>query len=214
MFYLVRTPVAITRLLYPKRLWSMPATEKKIYLTFDDGPHPDATPWVLDKLREYAAHATFFCIGKNVAQYPGIYKRILAEGHATGNHTYHHFDGRKTADRTYFDDIIKAAGFIDSRLFRPPYGSMTSFQAKNLSGQPGYTIVMWSVLSGDFDAAVTPETCFLNVQQATGNGSIVVFHDSEKASEKMKYALENTLRYFSERGFQFTSLPAMATPAK
>ena len=211
--YLINTPWWVKKWLYPDYLWSMPRHEKKIYLSFDDGPHPLATNFVLDELKKYNAKASFFCIGKNVAAHPDIYRRILLEGHAVGNHTYDHVNGWKTADKIYFDSIHRAAQFIDSRLFRPPYGRITRFQGKQAAVQLGFTIVMWSVLSADFDTSITPQKCWRNVQQTAGNGSIVVFHDSEKAMERMQYALPQTLLYFSERGFVFEKLGGPAAAA-
>jgi peptidoglycan/xylan/chitin deacetylase (PgdA/CDA1 family) len=206
MLYLVKTPWWVKKWIYPAYLWSMPRDQKKIYLTFDDGPHPAATAMALNALKKYNASATFFCIGKNVAAHPGIYKQILSEGHAVGNHTYDHLNGWKTPDRNYFDNILEASKYIDSTLFRPPYGRITRFQAKQASEKLGLTVVMWSVLSADFDPAITPQKCWRNVQQSAGNGSVIVFHDSEKAMEKMAYALDRALAYFTAQGFVFEKL--------
>ena len=206
MFYLVKTPWWVKKWLYPNYLWAMPHNQKKIYLTFDDGPHPLVTHFVLDELKKYNAKATFFCIGKNVAAPPEIYKRILLEGHATGNHTNDHLNGWKTKDKTYFDNIIQASKYTDSRLFRPPYGRITRFQAKQAAEKMGLRVVMWSVLSADFDISITPQKCWRNVKRSAGNGSVIVFHDSEKAQERMAYALTETLAYFSKRGFVFEKL--------
>lgn len=206
MLYLVKTPWWIKKWLYPDYLWSMPRDEKKIYLSFDDGPHPVATPFVLDTLKQYKAKATFFCIGKNVAAYPDIYARILSEGHATGNHTYDHLNGWKTEDQLYFENIAKATRYIDSKLFRPPYGRITPFQARHAAAKWGFTIVMWSVLSADFDMRITPQKCWRNVQTTAGNGSVIVFHDSEKAMERMAYALPEVLSWFTEKGFVFEKM--------
>jgi len=196
--------------LYPGYLWSMPRDQKKIYLTFDDGPHPVATTFVLDALKKYNASATFFCIGKNTAAYPDIYRRILLEGHATGNHTHDHLNGWQTKDKIYFDNIIQASKYIDSGLFRPPYGRMTRFQARQAAEKMGLRIVMWSVLSADFDLRITSQKCWNNVKGSAGNGSIIVFHDSEKAMERMMYALTETLDYFSKKGFVFEKLGGQA----
>jgi peptidoglycan-N-acetylglucosamine deacetylase len=206
MLYLVNTPWWVKRWVYPAYLWSMPRTEKKIYLSFDDGPHPVATPFILDELKKYNAKASFFCIGKNVAAHPDVYARILADGHATGNHTYDHVNGWKTSDRVYFDSINRAATYIDTKLFRPPYGRITRFQGRQVQERLGLRVVMWSVLSADFDPAITPLECWNNVKRSAGNGSIVVFHDSEKAMERMKFALSQTLSYFSAKGFSFEKL--------
>ena len=206
MFYLIKTPWWIKQWLYPNYLWSMPRTEKKIYLSFDDGPHPVATPFVLDALKQYNAKASFFCIGKNVADHPELYKRIISEGHAVGNHTHNHLNGWKTKDQQYFENIVQASKYIDTRLFRPPYGRITRFQAAQAAEKFGFTIVMWSVLSGDFDVTITPQKCWRNVKRNTGKGSVIVFHDSEKAMERMKYALTESLSYFSEKGFVFEKL--------
>ena len=160
MAYLVKTPWWVKKWVFPNYQWSMPRNQKKIYLSFDDGPHPAATGFVLDALRQYNAKATFFCIGKNVAAHPGIYKRILDEGHATGNHTHDHLNGWKTNDKIYFDNISQAATYIDSRLFRPPYGRITPFQGRQVAEKLGLSVVMWSVISGDFDLAITPQKCW------------------------------------------------------
>jgi peptidoglycan/xylan/chitin deacetylase (PgdA/CDA1 family) len=180
---------------------------KKIYLTFDDGPHPTITMNVLDLLKAYNAKATFFCIGNNVLKYPEVYKRVIDEGHTVGNHTFNHLNGWKTADELYLNDINKAKGYIDSNLFRPPYGRISRFQIQQLL-KPKYQIkmVMWTVLSGDFDRDISAEKCLNNVLLSTKEGSIVVFHDSEKAAEKMLYALPKVLEQFSKKGFSFEKI--------
>ncbi len=159
MKYFVKTPWWIKRI-YSFYIWSIPTTEKILYLTFDDGPHPEATPFVLSELKKFDALATFFCIGKNVLAFPDIYKRILDEGHAVGNHTQNHLNGWKTPNDLYMKDIAEAANYIDSNLFRPPYGRITLFQAKNLpAAMKGKKskIIMWDVLSADFDESITNE---------------------------------------------------------
>ena len=189
MFYTVKTPWWL-KLLYPGCVWQMPSTQNKIYLTFDDGPHPEITPFVLDSLARHQMKATFFCIGKNVAQHPELFKRIIEEGHAVGNHTQNHLNGWKSGDREYFDDIVEANQMIKSRLFRPPYGRATWFQLRALrTSAAKMKTVMWTVLSGDFDQALSPEACFQNVRQNLQPGNIVVFHDSKKAEERLRYAL-------------------------
>ena len=194
--------------LYPDYLWSMPRNQKKMYLSFDDGPHVQATPLVLDMLKQYNAKATFFCIGKNAAAHPDLYTRILSEGHAAGNHTYDHVNGWKTKDKAYFENIAAASKYIDSRLFRPPYGRITAFQARQAKEKMNLTTVMWSVLSADFDTRITAAQCWQNVKQSAGNGSIIVFHDSEKAMERMTFALGQTLEYFTDKGFAFEKIVA------
>ncbi len=195
----------ILRTLYPNWIWSVKSKEKKIYLSFDDGPHPEITPWVLDELKRYNAKASFFCIGKNVAQYPEIYQRILAEGHRTGNHTMHHLNGWKTNTAAYFNDILEAGKYIDSKLFRPPYGKLTRFQGKALR-EAGYEIIMWSLLSADFDTQLSPSDCWELVQKNYQPGSIIVFHDSEKAKSGMQYCLPKFLEEASGAGYTFETL--------
>ena len=197
------------RKLYPGYLWKVPVSDKSIFLTFDDGPHPRITPWVLDELRKHEAKATFFCIGKNVVQYPAIYQRLLTEGHVAGNHTYSHLNGWKTKTGSYVEDVKKAAVVIDSVLFRPPYGRISRRQAKQLSvigRERNVKVVMWDVLSADFDASITPETCAGIVLQHVEPGSIVVFHDSEKAFPNLKFALPKVLKQLKEEGFCFKTL--------
>jgi peptidoglycan-N-acetylglucosamine deacetylase len=208
MFYFVKTPGWLKRI-YDSYIWSIPVNDKILYLTFDDGPHPEATPFVLKELKKHNALATFFCIGKNVVSYPAIYKQLINEGHSVGNHTYNHLNGWKTSNDDYLKDIALASHEIDSELFRPPYGRITSFQAKNLrSAMKGKEpkVIMWDVLSGDFDIDCTPQQCLANVVLATVSGSIIIFHDSEKAFPKLAYTLPRILNYFSEKGYLFKSL--------
>lgn len=208
--YLIKAPWLL-RKLYPSFTWKIPEKEKIIYLTFDDGPHPEATPFALDELKKYNAKATFFCIGKNVTEHPAIYRRIIEEGHKPGNHTQNHLNGWKTDDTTYLHNVIEAAKHIDSNLFRPPYGKITKFQAKALqrketTDRPLFKIVMWDVLSGDFDIKLSPQKCLKHVINNVTNGSIVVFHDSTKAWSRMSYALPKMLEHFTKQGFVFKPL--------
>ncbi|HXB08932.1 MAG TPA: polysaccharide deacetylase family protein [Puia sp.] len=206
MFYLVRSPWWLKKI-YSRLVWSIPATERVLYLTFDDGPHPVATPFVLEELKKYGAGATFFCIGKNVQEYPQIYRRILMEGHRVGNHTQNHLNGWKTDDKKYLENIRDAARLIDSDLFRPPYGRIGTMQSALLRREPfNYRIIMWEVLSADFDPALGGERCMRNVIRYAKPGSIVVFHDSEKAWERLRVALPGVLEYFSGRGYRFESI--------
>jgi peptidoglycan/xylan/chitin deacetylase (PgdA/CDA1 family) len=164
---------------------------------------------VLDELAKYNAKATFFCIGKNVVENPLIFNRILNEGHAVGNHTHDHLDGWKTSKTAYLQNIKEAAKYIDSNLFRPPYGRISCTLRRNLSKfDKPFKLVMWSILSGDFDVAITPEQCCNNVLRNAESGSIVVFHDSEKAFERLKYSLPAVLKYFYEKGYGFEKIVA------
>ncbi len=215
--YLIKTPWWL-RALYPSVIWQVKAPEKTIYLTFDDGPHETATPFVLDQLQQYNAKATFFCIGKNVAAYPELYQRILNEGHATGNHTYSHVNGWKVTDDEYLKEVELASTLIKSNLFRPPYGRIKRSQLKKLQTSsrllgttPAFRtgrlqIIMWSVLSGDFDTSLSPEACLTNVLNNTKPGTIIVFHDSTKAWERLQYALPKVLEHFSKVGYTFSAL--------
>ena len=205
MFYLIKTPRWLKKL-YPASLtWSMPGDEKVLYLSFDDGPHPTATPFVLDTLKQFNAKATFFCIGKNVVGYKEIYQRIIDEGHKVGNHTFNHLNGWKTKDEEYIENVMEAEKHIDSKLFRPPYGRISRFKI-NLLQKTGFNIVMWDVLSGDFDKDETREKCTENVLLQSKAGSIIVFHDSEKAFERMSYSLPLVLEKFSADGFTFKAI--------
>lgn len=206
--YFVHTPWWLKKI-YPRYQWEVPTREKTLYLSFDDGPHPVATPFVLDQLKKYNAKATFFCIGKNVINYPGLYQRILEEGHATGNHTHQHLNGWKTSDPVYLNDIKTAAALINSRLFRPPYGRIRASQVKKLGeamGYPASRIIMWSVLTGDFDTDLTRERCLERVKRHTRPGSIILFHDSEKAFPRMAYTLPRMLEHFTAAGYRFSKL--------
>lgn len=206
MFYMVKTPWLLKKF-YPECIWDIKTKEKVLHLTFDDGPHPVATPFVLEELKKYNAKATFFCIGKRVEEHFDIYKKIIAEGHAVGNHTYDHLNGWKVKDGVYLDNIFKAKKIIDSNLFRPPYGRITKFQLKQLSGEK-YKLkpIMWSVLSGDFDKDVSGEECYHTVVKNAKQGAVVVFHDSEKAFDNLGYSLPLVLKYFKEQGFEFRSI--------
>lgn len=207
MRYIIHAPWWL-RQLVPGALWSMPPGEKKIYLSFDDGPHPVITARVLDMLKEYQAGATFFCVGANVVKYPDVFQRIITEGHTVGNHTHHHLNGWKTKDADYLADVSLAAKYIPGSLFRPPYGRIGLFQRRMLA-QPAFRlkIVMWSLLSGDFDPFLSPERCLDNVLLNAKDGDIIVFHDSEKAADRILYALPRVLEYFSAKGYRFEKLP-------
>ena len=194
------------RALYPSFTWQMPENDRNIYLSFDDGPHPEVTSFVLDQLNDYNAKASFFCIGDNIIKYPQVYERIVNEGHTVGNHTQNHLNGWKSTTIKYLENVEAAATHIDSDLFRPPYGKIKRFQAKQLQENKGLKIIMWSVLSGDFDQQILPEKCLQNVLLNTRSGSIVVFHDSEKAWKRLAYALPKVLEFFTEKGYSFENI--------
>ena len=202
--YIVTAPWLLRKLFPPFLTWQIPNSRNEIYLTFDDGPHPVATPFVLDLLKQYNAKATFFCIGKNVKDEPALYRRIADEGHKVGNHTYNHLNGKKCSDKDYLGNIMQAKEIIDSKLFRPPYGAITRFQAMQLKDI--YDIVMWNVLSADFDTSISKEKCLENVVKHTKPGSIIVFHDSEKAFPNLQYALPKALDFFSEKGYNMARI--------
>jgi peptidoglycan/xylan/chitin deacetylase (PgdA/CDA1 family) len=205
--YFIKTPFWL-RLIYRSCIWRKPNQERVLYLSFDDGPHPEATPFVLEQLANFNAKASFFCIGKNVQLYPEIYDAILAAGHVVGNHTQNHMNGWKNNTENYIADIQEATKWIDSNLFRPPYGRISFSQIKALRLDPALPqqIVMWGVLSGDFDTTITGDQCAQNVIQHAGPGSIVVFHDSAKAMDRLRIALPKVLAHFSKLGYQFEAL--------
>lgn len=192
--------------IYPRYIWHVPVKEDKIFLTFDDGPIPKITEFVLDQLRDFNAKATFFCIGDNVRKHPDLFQRLLSEGHSVGNHTFNHMNGWKTEDSAYHENISlcdQQLG-ITTKLFRPPYGRIKRAQAKLLPTER--KIVMWDVLSGDFSAQVSKEVCLSKSIKYTKPGSIILFHDSLKAANNMMYALPRFLEHFSQRGYKFEAL--------
>lgn len=213
--YLVKTPWIVQRFFH-NYWWRIDTKNKEIYLTFDDGPVPDFTPWVLNTLEEHGAKATFFCVGENIKKHPLIYKDILDAGHAVGNHTFNHLVGWKTPTQQYIKNILKAEGYIHkeskkgvskkgTKLFRPPHGRIRPLQARILR-KKGYKIVMWDVLSGDFDQRLSKEECFELTVKSIRNGSIVVFHDSDKSFRNLDYVLPRILTHFKERGYAFKTL--------
>ena len=189
-------------------VWDIPNSEKKIYLTFDDGPIPKVTEWVLDLLKSEEIKATFFCIGDNIKKHPEVYKRILSEGHQTGNHTFNHLNGWKTKTKSYLGNFKLCEtehlklNTEHSFLFRPPYGKIKPSQSKAIR-QLGYKIIMWDVLSYDFDPTISVEKCLENVISNTEQGSIIVFHDSLKAEKNLKYALPKAIQILKNRWFVF-----------
>lgn len=197
---------------YPSLLWEMPKGEKKIYLTFDDGPHPTITPQVLEILKKFNAKATFFCIGNNVKKYKDIFELIKKEGHSVGNHTFNHEKGWRTKTKNYIQSVKDADALIMSPLFRPPHGRIKFLQIRALKNEfknsdtQKLKIVAWTVIPYDWDKSLSPEDCFNNVIKNAGDGSIIVFHDSEKAVGNMIPALTKVLEYYTDRGFTFEKL--------
>lgn len=189
-------------------VWDIPNSENKIYLTFDDGPIPEVTEWVLDILKLEDIKATFFCIGDNIKKHPEVYRRILQEGHQTGNHTFNHLNGWKTRTNHYIENFKlcetehSKLNTEHSFLFRPPYGKIKPSQSKAIR-QFGYKIIMWDVLSYDFDPTISSEKCLENVISNTEQGSIIVFHDSIKAEKNLKYALPKAIQILKNKGFVF-----------
>ncbi len=199
---IVTVPRFIERI-FPTLVWRLPADDKPVYLTFDDGPIPEVTPWVLDELDKFNVKATFFCVGDNVAKHPKEYRMVIERGHCIGNHTYNHLQGIKTNSTKYLKNIEKAGEVIDSKLFRPPHGLMRRKQLRTLVSENKYRIIMWHVLSCDYDCSLKPSKCLSNVVDNVENGSIIVFHDSLKAEKNMRYALPRVLENLSNRGFGF-----------
>jgi peptidoglycan/xylan/chitin deacetylase (PgdA/CDA1 family) len=202
----VKTPWFV-KLLYSSLLWNKARDGNRIFVTFDDGPIPIVTPFVLNILQKHNAKATFFCIGDNVRKHPDIFEQIKNEGHSIGNHTFNHLRGWVTADDIYIDNFRKADELIHSDLFRPPYGRLKRSQIKLLRQErPGLQIVMWDILSKDYDKSVRPEKCLENVLKYTRPGSIVLFHDSLKAFDRLEYVLPRAMEEWSKRGWEFSVL--------
>lgn len=201
--FLVKTPWWLKKL-YPGCFWDMPKKNKTLYLTFDDGPHPTITPFVLGELKKYNAKATFFCIGDNVVKYPAEYAMYAAGGHAVGNHTQRHINGWKTGDEAYLDDIKEAERHISSRLFRPPYGRITKSQIRKLStSDHQLSIVMWNILAGDWVPDLSPEKCYSRIKKKIQSGDIIVLHESDKSWERMSYCLPRLLEDYTKQGYSF-----------
>jgi len=201
--YLTKAPLLL-QWLYPTLTWHRSRSEKRLYLTFDDGPIPDVTPQILNTLKNYQIKATFFCVGENIKKHPDLFHRVLENGHRIGNHTYHHLNGWHTPTDTYLADISRCEQLTRSNLFRPPYGRGTRTQYARLRQQ--YEIIMWDVLSGDFDQQLSPDRCLANVIRHARNGSIVVFHDNVKAIPRVTYALPRAIEYWLDKGYQFDVL--------
>lgn len=203
--YLVTPPYFIKVLLKRSITWQINTNEKNIYITFDDGPTTNITTWILKTLEQYKVSASFFCVGNNIKKHPEVFKSIIEAGHTVGNHSYNHLSGWKCSSAQYIDNIDKCEKHIGNGLFRPPYSKITPTQIYKLRSKK-YTIVLWSVLSGDFDEKITKEKCLNNVIQNTCKGSIVVFHDNLKAKNNLFYVLPQFIEHFANKGYTFKSL--------
>ena len=220
-FYWIKTNALIKKI-FSNYVWDVSNTENKIYLTFDDGPTPEITEWVLEELKKHNAKATFFCIGNNIEKYPDVFEKVINEGHSIGNHTFNHLNGWKTSTEDYLEntklceeqilksnpsnsELAKQIYNLKSAIFRPPYGKIKLSQSKKLR-QLGYKIIMWDVLSADFDTSISKEKCLNNVIKNTKSGSIIVFHDSVKAFANLEYSLPKALTYWAAKGFIFERL--------
>jgi peptidoglycan/xylan/chitin deacetylase (PgdA/CDA1 family) len=203
---LIEQPPLLYRLLYPRAIWRIPnEREKTIYLTFDDGPVPKITLWVLDVLDKYNIKATFFCVGDNVRKYPETYEEILRRGHRVGNHTFNHIQGWRHRTQKFVGNAQKASEYIQSNLFRPPHGHMRLKQIAALI-RAGYQVIMWDVVTRDYNQKISPERVFKIVKKYTRNGSIIIFHDSLKAEKNMKYALPKAIEWLLKEGYKFELL--------
>jgi len=202
---IVRPPSFLTRALH-RMTWDLSGEHRNVFLTFDDGPTPVVTPWVIDRLIEADARATFFCLGRNVDKHPDIYNQILSAGHSVGNHSYSHLKGFRSSVRRYMDDIHLASGMIESKLFRPPYGRIFPNQVKAVMQE--YDIIMWDVLSIDYNSGLSGKRVLQNVIRNVKPGSIIVFHDSDKAAENLYYALPRTLDFLRDEGYNMLSIPS------
>ncbi len=202
---IVRPPSLLTRALH-RMTWDFHGNQQEVFLTFDDGPTPVVTPWVLKQLEEAGAKATFFCLGRNVDKYPDLYTQILAAGHSVGNHSYSHLKGFRSSIRRYMDDIRLASDMIDTKLFRPPYGRILPGQVRAVLEQ--YDIIMWDVLSIDYNTGLTGDRVLQNVTNNVRPGSIIVFHDSDKAADNLYFALPRTLEFLQESGYAMRAIPS------
>lgn len=202
--YLIKSPDIFNLISGKSVIWKLPQGKKRLFLTFDDGPIPDITPFVLDILNNYNAKATFFCVGENVEKYPDVFSLILENNHSVGNHTFNHLKGWTTNTDNYVNNIKKCNDLINSKLFRPPYGKISYSQLNKIKND--YYTILWSVLSGDFDTKIDGKQCYKNVANHAKDGAIIVFHDSIKAQERMIYALPKVIEHFLLLGYTFESL--------
>lgn len=201
----------LIKTIFFNQVWAIPNNDKKVYLTFDDGPIPEVTPWVLSVLKAYNIKATFFCIGDNIKKYPDVFKQIVSHGHQIGNHSFNHLNGWKTDTQKYIDNVLETEEMISRytksslKLFRPPYGKIKPLQSYQLR-KLGFKIIMWDVICKDYDVNLQPKDCELNVIQNVSSGSIVVFHDSKKASKNISGSLPLVIKKLLKAGYVFDML--------
>lgn len=198
---IIEQPVIFLRWLYPRATWRMDKKEKAVYLTFDDGPIPEATPFILETLRKYNIKATFFMVGDNVRKYPELFEQVKAEGHRIGNHTFNHFSGMRHTTREYLDNVKKANELLHTDLFRPPHGWIRYPQYGFIS--PHYRVIMWDVVTRDYSNRLTAADVVANVKRYSRNGSIITFHDSLKSIDKLRTALPESIEWLMEQGYEF-----------
>ena len=201
---IIEQPTSLLRWLYPRAEWRMDASQRKVFLTFDDGPIPEATPWVLETLRRYDAKATFFMVGDNVRKHPEVFRQVLAEGHRVGNHTYNHLGSLRHDTEEYVENVMRADELIQSELFRPPHGWLRRSAYRALAQR--YRIIMWDLVTRDYSRRITAEGIYENVRRYARNGSIITFHDSLKSIEKLREALPRSLSWLKQQGYAFELL--------
>lgn len=202
---LIEQPPIPYRMLFPETVWRIPMKHKAVFLTFDDGPIPEVTPWVLDLLDHYGIKATFFCVGDNVRKHPETFRMVVERGHSVGNHTMHHLQGAKVTTARYVADIMEAHALIDSPLFRPPHGLIRWKQASAI--KDNMRIIMYDLVTRDYSKKLTGEQVLDNVRRYVRNGSIIVFHDSLKSESNLRYALPRAIEWLKENGYQFLPIP-------
>ncbi len=202
--YVVNPPNLVKRVLNENLIWEIPTKKKEVYLTFDDGPTKELTGWILNTLNQFNAKATFFCVGNNVRTYPEIYQDIIQNGHSIGNHTFDHLNGWKVRTKEYLRNVIKCSDYVDTFLFRPPYAKIKPLQIEGLKNR--FSIVLWSVMSYDYDQKISVDKCLDNVVNHSKRGSIIVFHDNVKAKENLMYTLPRFLEHLSKKRYSFRAL--------
>lgn len=200
----IERPPLFYRMLFPETVWRIHKREHTVYLTFDDGPHPEITPWVLDVLDKYGIKATFFCVGENVQRYPEVFAQLRERGHSVGNHTMNHLQGAKVSTRAYLHNVFRANELIGSNLFRPPHGLLRWAQSRVLRSR--MAIIMYDLVTRDYSRKLNGEQVLNNVKRYARNGSIIVFHDSVKAERNLRYALEPAIEWLLQQGYKFDAI--------